>query len=142
MCNSFSFNPDGRAKTNYTDKAYQTHRLSFERRIPTLTSVGFEHTWGGGLAMTRNGAGFFGELRPNVYGALGCNGLGTVRDTATGTLLANLLAGKRESLTEYLLAAPKPNGDPPQPMLSIGVNFTLRKVSPVRASKPSAERVS
>ncbi|EJN32576.1 glycine/D-amino acid oxidase, deaminating [Pseudomonas sp. GM78] len=125
--NSFSFNPDGRAKTNYTNKVRPAHRLSFERRFPTLANVEFEHTWGGGLAMTRNGAGFFGELRPNVYGALGCNGLGTVRGTATGTLLANLLAGKRESLTEYLLAAPKPNWNPPQPMLSIGVNFTLRK---------------
>ncbi|HCN44351.1 MAG TPA: FAD-dependent oxidoreductase, partial [Pseudomonas sp.] len=38
----------------------------------------------------------------------------------------NLLAGKREELTEYLLAAPKPNWNPPEPALSIGVNFTLR----------------
>jgi glycine/D-amino acid oxidase-like deaminating enzyme len=124
--NSFSFNPDGRAKTNYPEKVRPAHRLSFERRFPTLANVEFEHTWGGGLAMTRNGAGFFGELRPNVYGALGCNGLGTVRGTATGTLLANMLAGKREELTEYLLAAPKPAWNPPEPMLSIGVNFTLR----------------
>jgi len=49
-----------------------------------------------------------------------------VRGTATGTLLANMLAGKMEPLTEFLLAAPKPNWNPPQPMLSIGVNFTLR----------------
>ena len=124
--NSFSFNPDGRAKTNYPEKVRPAHRLSFERRFPTLAGVPFEHTWGGGLAMTRNGAGFFGELRPNVYGALGCNGLGTVRGTATGTLLANLLAGKRESLTDFLLAAPKPSWNPPQPALSLGVNFTLR----------------
>jgi glycine/D-amino acid oxidase-like deaminating enzyme len=125
--NSFSFNPDGRAKPGYPEKVRAAHRLSFERRFPTLKDVAFEHTWGGGLAMTRNGAGFFGELRPNVYGALGCNGLGTVRGTATGTLLANLLAGKRESLTDYLLSAPKPAWNPPQPLLSIGVNFTLRK---------------
>ncbi|QXI31419.1 NAD(P)/FAD-dependent oxidoreductase [Pseudomonas vanderleydeniana] len=124
--NSFSFNPDGRHKPGYTDKVRQSHRLSFERRFPTLTNVEFEHTWGGGLAMTRNGQGFFGQLRENVYGALGCNGLGTVRGTATGTLLANMLAGKNESLTEFLLAAPKPNWNPPEPALSIGVNFTLR----------------
>lgn len=124
--NSFSFNPDGRSKDGYTDKVRVAHRQSFERRFPTLTDVPFEHTWGGGLGMTRNGAGFFGELRPNVYGALACNGLGTVRGTATGTLLANMLAGKMEPLTEFLLGAPKPNWNPPQPMLSIGVNFTLR----------------
>ena len=124
--NSFSFNPDGRSKDGYTDKVRVAHRQSFERRFPTLTDVPFEHTWGGGLGMTRNGAGFFGELRENVYGALACNGLGTVRGTATGTLLANMLAGKMEPLTEFLLSAPKPNWNPPQPMLSIGVNFTLR----------------
>jgi glycine/D-amino acid oxidase-like deaminating enzyme len=124
--NSFSFNPDGRAKANYPEKVRPAHRLSFERRFPTLKDVEFEHTWGGGLAMTRNGQGFFGELSPNVYGALGCNGLGTVRGTATGTLLANLLAGKSEELTQFLLAAPKPSWNPPEPALSIGLNFTLR----------------
>jgi glycine/D-amino acid oxidase-like deaminating enzyme len=125
--NNFSFNPDGRSKPGYTDKFRVAHRQSFERRFPELKEVPFEHTWGGGLAMTRNGAGFFGELRPNVYGALGCNGLGTVRGTATGTLLADMLAGKSHPLTEYLLSAPKPNWNPPQPFLSMGVNFTLRK---------------
>lgn len=124
--NSFSFNADGRHKPGYTAKVRKAHRLSFERRFPTLTDVEFAHTWGGGLAMTRNGASFFGELRPNVYGALGCNGLGTVRGTATGTLLADLLAGKKHPLIDYLLGAPKPNWNPPEPMLSIGVNFTLR----------------
>ena len=53
-------------------------------------------------------------------------GADTVRGTATGTLLANLLAGKRENLTDFLLAAPKPSWNPPQPALSLGVNFTLR----------------
>lgn len=124
--NSFSFNPDGRHKPGYTAKVRLAHRESFERRFPTLSNVPFEHTWGGGLGMTRNGAGFFGELRPNVYGALACNGLGTVRGTATGTLLANMLAGKNEKLTEFLLSAPKPNWNPPEPALSLGVNFTLR----------------
>lgn len=124
--NSFSYNADGRFKDGFTRRFAQAHRLSFERRFPTLAGVPFAYTWGGGLGMTRNGAGFFGELRENVYGALGCNGLGTVRGTATGTLLADLLAGKRHPLTAFLLSAPQPAINPPQPFLAMGVNANLR----------------
>lgn len=124
--NSFSYNADGRFKDGFTKRFAQDHRTSFERRFPTLTDVPFEHTWGGGLGMTRNGAGFFGELRQNVYGALGCNGLGTVRGTATGALLADVLAGKRHALSDFLLSGPKPVMNPPQPFLTMGVNANLR----------------
>lgn len=125
--NSFSFNPDGRSKPGFTEKFRENHRLSFERRFPTLTEVPFEYTWGGALGMTRNGASFFGELRPNVYASLGCNGLGTVRGTVSGLLLADWLAGKTHNLIDFLLNGPKPASNPPQPLLSIGVNFTLRR---------------
>lgn len=125
--NSFSFNEDGRYKPGYTEKYRQSHRLSFERRFPMLPDVNFEHTWGGGLGMTRNDSSLFGELRKNVYGTLGCNGLGTVRGTAMGTMLADWLAGKRNDTIDYLLSLPKPEWNPPDPMLTMGVNFTLRR---------------
>lgn len=125
--NSFSFNADGRYKPGFTEKFRKDHRVSFERRFPMLTDVNFEHTWGGGLGMSRNGTSFFGELRKNVYGALGCNGLGTVRGTAMGTLLADWLAGKRHDLIDFLLQSPEPEFNPPEPLLTMGVNFTLRQ---------------
>ena len=77
--------------------------------------------------MTRNGSSLFGELRKNVYGALGCNGLGTVRCTAMGTMLADWLAGKSNDTIDYLLSLPKPEWNPPDPFLTMGVNFTLRR---------------
>lgn len=125
--NSFTFNADGRYKPGATERFRKTHRQSFERRFPSLSHVGFEYTWGGGLGMTRNGNSFFGELRKNVYGSLGCNGLGTVRGTAMGTLLADWLAGKRHELTDFLLSVDKPNINPPESFLGMGVNFTLRR---------------
>ncbi|POP50671.1 FAD-dependent oxidoreductase [Superficieibacter electus] len=125
--NSFTFNEDGRHKPNATAKFRQSHRLSFERRFPTLKDVEFNYTWGGGLGMSRNGSSFFGELRKNVYGSLGCNGLGTVRGTAMGTLLADWLAGKHHELIDFLLAMETPSFNPPDPFLTMGVNFTLRQ---------------
>lgn len=123
--NSFSFNPNGRPKPNCLKHSLQRHKLSFERRFPMLPDVGFEYTWSGSLALSQNHEGFFGQLAPNVYGALCCNGLGITRGTVTGTLLADWLVGKNHELTDVLLASPGPNKTPPEPFLSVGVNATL-----------------
>ncbi|BAK77287.1 FAD dependent oxidoreductase [Pseudogulbenkiania sp. NH8B] len=123
--NSFSFNPDGRSKQKYLDRFVKRHRESFERRFPMLPGVEFEYTWGGSLALSRNHQGFFGQLAPNVYGALCCNGLGVTRGTVTGTLLADWLAGQRNDLIDFLLSSPGPNKNPPEPFLSVGVNLNL-----------------
>ena len=77
------------------------------------------------MALSQNHEGFFGQLAPNVYGALCCNGLGITRGTVTGTLLADWLVGKNHELTDVLLASPGPNKTPPEPFLSVGVNATL-----------------
>ncbi|MDF7675069.1 FAD-binding oxidoreductase [Acetobacteraceae bacterium ESL0709] len=123
--NSFSFNPNGRPKADCLDRFIKNHRRSFLRRFPMLENVEFEHSWSGYLAMSRNHEGYFGQFAPNVYGALCCNGLGITRGTATGTLLADWLAGQRNDLIDMLLASPGPNKLPPEPFLSIGVNATL-----------------
>lgn len=123
--NSFSFNTDGRANQKYLQRFLKRHKDSFERRFPMLPTVDFEYTWGGSLALSRNHMAHFGPLAENVYGALCCNGLGVTRGTVTGTLLADWLAGKRNELIDFLLAAPGPNKNPPEPILSAGVNMNL-----------------
>lgn len=123
--NSFSFNPDGRSHPKYLQRFVKRHRESFERRFPMLQGVDFEYTWGGALSLARNHLSHFGMLAPNVYGALCCNGLGVTRGTVTGTLLADWLAGERNDLIEFLLSSPGPNRNPPEPLLSLGVNLNL-----------------
>ena len=123
--NSFSFNPDQQSRPDCLRRYADNHRLSFQRRFPMLPDVDFDYTWSGSLALTQNHNGFFGQLAPNVHGALFCNGLGVTRGTVTGTLLADLVAGKRHELTDFLLATSGPNTLPPEPFLSIGVNARL-----------------
>ena len=123
--NSFSFNPDGRPKPHKLQQFIQNHRRSFERRFPMLPNVEFDYTWSGSLALSQNHQGFFGQLAPNVYGSLCCNGLGVTRGTVTGALLADWIAGKSSDLTEFLLSTSGPSKAPPEPFLSIGVNATL-----------------
>lgn len=123
--NSFSFNPNGRPKPHCLQRFVARHRESFQRRFPMLPEVDFEYTWSGSLALSQNHKGFFGQLAPNVYGALCCNGLGVTRGTVTGTLLADWIAGQRSDLIDFLLDTSGPSRVPPEPFLSIGVNATL-----------------
>lgn len=123
--NSFSYNPDGRSNRKYLERFVERHRDSFARRFPMLPDVNFEYTWGGALALSRNHMGFFGKLAPNVFGALCCNGLGVTRGTVTGKLLADWLAGEKNELIDFLLNAPGPCANPPQPFVSLGLNLNL-----------------
>ena len=123
--NSFSFNPDGRSNPKYLQRFVDRHRASFARRFPMLPDVPFEYTWGGALALSRNHMGYFGQLAPNVYGALCCNGLGVTRGTVTGKLLADWLAGEKDELIDFLLNAPGPCANPPKPLVSVGLNLNL-----------------
>lgn len=125
MRNSFSFHPNGVGDRSKLVKFRENHRKSFERRFPMLPGVDFEYTWSGQLAMTRNHQSFFGQLAPNVYGSLGCNGLGVTRGTISGSLLADWLAGDKNDMIDFLLSSPGPSRNPPEPFLSIGVNFSL-----------------
>lgn len=123
--NSFSFNPDQQSRPDCLARFVHKHRESFARRFPMLPDVDFDYTWSGSLALTQNHQSFFGQLAPNVYGALFCNGLGITRGTVTGTLLADMIAGQRHELIDFLLSTSSPNVLPPEPFLSMGVNATL-----------------
>ncbi len=123
--NSFSFNADGRANPRHIARAGRQHRASFERRFPMLSGMPFEYTWGGSMCLSRNHLSHFGTLAPNVHAALCCNGLGITRGTATGTLLADWLSGERDELIDFLLGSAGPNRNPPEPLLSVGVNLNL-----------------
>lgn len=123
--NSFSFNANGRANQRDLDRAARQHRESFARRFTMLPDVSFETTWGGSMCLSRNHLSYFGSLGPKVHAALCCNGLGITRGTATGTLLADWLAGERDELIDFLLSSPGPNRNPPEPILGVGVNLNL-----------------
>ena len=123
--NSMSFNPKGTCTESQLKVAYQRHVQSYQRRFPMLQNVEFEYTWGGAMCLSRNHMTFFGQLAPNVYGSLCCNGLGTTRGTMGGHLLANWLAGDRDDMIDFLLNSEKPCANPPQPFLSMGVNLNL-----------------
>lgn len=123
--NSFSFNPTGQPNAQKLNSFVARHRDSFKRRFPMLADVDFEFNWSGSLGLSQNHKGFFGQLAPNIFGAVCCNGLGVTRGTATGALMADFIAGKTDELTSFLLDTSGPNKLPIEPFLSLGVNTRL-----------------
>jgi glycine/D-amino acid oxidase-like deaminating enzyme len=90
-----------------------------------LDGVTMEYRWGGHLCLSRNATSGFGEVREHLYTAVCQNGLGTVKGTLAGMLIAELASGGNHPLLAEMLAAPQPKALPPEPFTGIGVRTTL-----------------
>lgn len=108
--------------------AARTHRKSFENRWPELSGVPFEHSWGGALSLSRNGAPVFGELAPNVYGSVVHNGVGIARGTISGKLLAEMIMGVDSELLRQMQLKERPNKNLPFQDLGVRINARARRV--------------
>jgi glycine/D-amino acid oxidase-like deaminating enzyme len=98
----------------------------YRRRYPSMASHAFEHIWGGTTALTRNGAAFFGSIRPGLYASVGCNGVGVLKGSIHGKLLAEMAAGSQSPLLSDLLSLARPTWLPPEPLRRIGVKSAIR----------------
>ncbi len=105
------------------------HETSLRNRFPMQPDLNFDYTWGGPLCLSRNGEPVFGELETDVFGAFCFNGVGIVRGTIYGKLLAELVAGVSTPLLDIMLNAGRPSETPPQPLLGWGVrlDFAMRR---------------
>ncbi|AET90751.1 FAD dependent oxidoreductase [Burkholderia sp. YI23] len=112
-------------KTTIDDvmSARKHQQVSFDRRWPELSKMGFEASWGGLLTLSQNGGMAWGELAPNVYGAAFCNGTGIARGTAFGKAVAELAAGMRSRSIDILKTKAPPSRAYPTLITSLGVKF-------------------
>lgn len=99
---------------------------SFRRRFPDLKSHRFEYIWGGTTALTRNGATYFGELRPGLFASLGCNGAGVLKGSTYGKLLGEMAMGAQSACLSDALSLEGPSWLPPEPFRRIGVVSSIR----------------
>ncbi|MEM5340498.1 NAD(P)/FAD-dependent oxidoreductase [Paraburkholderia azotifigens] len=98
----------------------------YQRRYPNMKSHEFEYVWGGTTALTRNGATFFGELRPGLFASLGCNGAGVLKGSTYGKLLGEMAMGAQSSQLSDALSLEGPNWLPPEPIRRIGVVSSIK----------------
>ncbi|MBP0619247.1 NAD(P)/FAD-dependent oxidoreductase [Cupriavidus consociatus] len=109
---------------------------SYQRRYPDMRSHQFEYVWGGTTALTRNGATFFGQIKPGLFASLGCNGAGVLKGSTYGRLLGELALDEHSSYLADALSLEGPSWLPPEPFRRIGVVSAIR----YQASQAGPER--
>jgi len=77
------------------------------------------------LCLSLNAVPAFGEVETRVYAACCCNGLGTVKGTLYGKLVAELTAGGQDPMLQDALAEATPRKLYPQPLMSWGAKTKL-----------------
>jgi len=123
--NNFTYNPDMRTSEQQIAAIGRDHDKSFAARFPMLKGVTPEHRWGGHLCLSLNAVPAFGEIEDRVYAAACCNGLGTVKGTLYGKLIAELAVGHPEPMLEDALADPAPQKLYPEPLMTWGAKAKL-----------------
>lgn len=98
----------------------------YSQRFPNLPSYEFESIWAGATALTRNGASFFGKLAPFIYGFLGCNGVGVLRGSIYGKLLAEQISGSQSEILSAAMSLCSPSWLPPEPFRKIIVTNAIK----------------
>jgi len=74
----------------------QAMRRSMLAVYPHLADVGFDHVWGGNVAITVERTPHFGRLDGNVYFAHGFSGMGVALTGVAGKVIAEAIAGTAE----------------------------------------------
>lgn len=123
----FGFAPGVAISRAGKDRARALHRTVFDARFPNLADVRLEHFWTGFLSITRNGAPAWGRVAPNFYASAGCNGVGIVKQTIAGDLLADYACGVDNPLIGDMQGLGNPNFVPPRPLLDVGVHVHLAR---------------
>lgn len=123
--NHFVFRPNVEVSQSDLAKAKTLHRRSFDRRFPMLENVELEYTWGGPLCLSANNGALFGQRPDGVFEALGCNGLGLSRGSASGKLIAEYALGQSSDLVRQLLDQPHPRSLPARPIADMAVSAAI-----------------
>ncbi|WP_109477012.1 FAD-binding oxidoreductase [Paraburkholderia sp. C35] len=123
--NHFAFRPNLEVSQGDLAKAKSLHQRSFDRRFPMLKDVELEYTWGGPLCLSANNGALFGRRADGVFEAVGCNGLGLSRGSASGKLIAEYALGQSNDLVRQLLNQPQPRSLPVRPIADVAVSAAI-----------------
>jgi glycine/D-amino acid oxidase-like deaminating enzyme len=123
--NTFTYNPAMKTSQSQIERIGRVHDRSFSLRFPMLPDVRAEYRWGGHLCLSLNSAPAFGEVENRVYAACCCNGLGTVKGTLYGKLIADLAVGSGDPMIEAALTEPAPAKLYREPLMTWGAKAKL-----------------
>lgn len=123
--NHFAFRPGLEVSPTDLRKAKHLHQRSFDRRFPMLKDVALEYTWGGALCLSANSGALFGKRDDGLHQAIGCNGLGLSRGSASGKVIAEYALGMSNDMIQQLLNQPQPRPLPMRPIADVAVSAAI-----------------
>ena len=100
---------------------------SVRHRYPEFNDYEFAYVWGGVTALTRNGAVYFGQLGPNIFASVGCNGAGVLKGSIYGKLLAESILGIDSEELRMVVSLDKPTWLPPEPLRKVVVGAAINR---------------
>ncbi len=121
--NVYAYAENFRSTAADVAKARRHQQIAFDRRWPSISGIGFEHSWGGLLTLSQNGGMIFGQLTKNVFGAAFCNGTGVARGTAFGKAIAEMAVGRSSRIIDILKGRSRPTRAYPTPITHLGVKL-------------------
>ena len=123
--NTFTYNADMKTSASQIENIGRDHDQSFRNRFPMLSDVDMEYRWGGHLCLSLNSVPVFGELEQGVFAACCQNGLGAVKGTLSGMLIAELASEQSSPLAKEMQSYEAPKKLPPEPFMSLGAKTKL-----------------
>lgn len=122
----FTYDPSLEVSAKRVAGIAAEQRRSFDARFPAFERVPFEFSWAGALCLSRNHVPAFGEVEEGLYSACCENGLGTVKSTLAGMMVAELATGTQSSNLDKYKGQPMPSRLPPEPLAWLGINSVIR----------------
>lgn len=122
---SLNYRPDLEFTDEVLEGIREQHEEALAKRFPMLPGLELAHTWAGMICLSRNDSPGFGQLAPEVYGAVCQNGMGITKGTIGGLLAAELACGEQSELLDLMLRLESPASLLPQPFLGLAVRSRL-----------------
>ncbi len=111
------------------DGSFQRLAAHFFQTFPQLAGLEFTHAWGGAIDTCSRFSAFWGKAHggKTVY-VSGYTGLGVGSSRFGAQVMLDLLDGRKTERTELQMVKKKPKPFPPEPLRSIGIDWTTRSL--------------
>lgn len=109
--------------------SFQRLAAHFFQTFPQLAGLEFTHAWGGAIDTCSRFSAFWGKVHggKTVY-VSGYTGLGVGSSRFGAQVMLDLLHGRKTERTELLMVKKKPKPFPPEPLRTIGIDWTTRSL--------------
>ncbi|MSO28031.1 MAG: FAD-dependent oxidoreductase [Candidatus Nanopelagicales bacterium] len=110
-------------------ESFQRLAAHFFQTFPQLAGLEFTHAWGGAIDTCSRFSAFWGKAHGGKTAYVsGYTGLGVGSSRFGAQVMLDLLHGRKTERTELQMVKKKPKPFPPEPVRSIGIDWTTRSL--------------